>query len=71
MSLAENEPSAAINPTGPPKVTDEVVHDEEKQRDITTKHGDLGAQWLEDYHGNKREITDEDNRKVRNRVSEA
>lgn len=33
------------------------------------KDGDLGAKWLEDYTGERRELTDDDNNRIRNRVS--
>jgi hypothetical protein len=63
----------SIQPATEPKtneVKSEVDHHEslhEKQASLPVD-GDLGAQWLANYAGEKREITDEDNRRVRNRV---
>lgn len=33
-----------------------------------TADGDLGANWLEEYTGERTELTDEDNKRVRNRI---
>lgn len=30
--------------------------------------GDLGAKWLEEYSGDRPELSDEDNKRVRNRI---
>lgn len=32
------------------------------------KDGDLGARWLEEYTGERRELTDEENNRIRNKV---
>jgi hypothetical protein len=32
------------------------------------RDGDMGARWLEEYTGERHEITDEDNNRVRNRI---
>jgi hypothetical protein len=32
------------------------------------RDGDLGARWLEEYTGDRPELSDEDNKRVRNRI---
>jgi hypothetical protein len=34
----------------------------------TTRDGDMGATWLEEYTGDRPELSDEDNKRVRNRI---